>query len=65
MTSRIEHEQPELPGNHAQFGNEVATEAFAPMRATQRVVVKPVIPRRSPSRAVGIRPIKDLPQKSV
>ena len=64
MTSRIEHDQPKLPGNHGQFGAEVATEAFTPMRATQRVTVRPVVPRRpSAIRAVRLGPTKDLPRR--
>ena len=64
MTSRIEREQPELLRNRGQFGGEVATEAFTPMRATQRVRVKPVVPRRSPApQGVRTRPTKDLPHK--
>ena len=63
MPSSTEHEKPNLPNNHGQFGDEIVTEAFTLMRATQRVTVKPVVPRRSPSWAVRTRPIKDLPHK--
>ena len=64
MTSRTEHEQPKLPGNHGQFGGEVATEAFTRMRATQRVRVKPVVPRQSAaSQTARARLTKDLPPK--
>lgn len=34
-----------LPGNNGQFGQSVATEDYKPLRATQRVPVKPVVPR--------------------
>ena len=34
-----------LPGNHGQFGQSVSTEDYTPLRATQRVKVKPVVPR--------------------
>ena len=34
-----------LPGNHGQFGDGAATEAYRPLRATQKVKVKPVVPR--------------------
>ena len=34
-----------LPGNHGQFGEGAATEAYRPLRATQKVAVRPVIPR--------------------
>lgn len=37
--------KPELPGNHGQFGENVTTESYKPLRATQRVQVKPVVPR--------------------
>ena len=35
-----------LPGNHGQFGESAATEAHLPLRATHRVTVKPVVPRK-------------------
>ncbi len=31
-----------LPGNHGQFGDGAATEAYRPLRATQKVTVRPV-----------------------
>ncbi len=34
-----------LPGNHGQFGEGTATEAYRPLRATQKVAVRPVVPR--------------------
>ena len=34
-----------LPGNHGQFGEGAATENYRPLRATQKVKVKPVVPR--------------------
>lgn len=34
-----------LPGNHGQFGETAATEAYRPLRATQRVTVRPIVPR--------------------
>ena len=34
-----------LPGNHGQFGEGAATEAYRPLRATQKVTVRPVVPR--------------------
>ena len=34
-----------LPGNHGQFGEGAATEAYRPLRATQKVPVRPVVPR--------------------
>ena len=34
-----------LPGNHGQFGEGAATEAYRPLRATQKVAVRPVVPR--------------------
>ncbi len=34
-----------LPGNHGQFGEGVATESYRQLRATQKVKVRPVIPR--------------------
>lgn len=41
---------PTLPGNKGQFGESVATETYQPLRATQRVPVKPVVPRPTPCR---------------
>ncbi len=35
-----------LPNNQGQFGESVATQAFVPLRATQRVQVRPVVLRR-------------------
>lgn len=43
--------KPELPGNHGQFGESVTTEAYKPLRATQRVPVRPVVPRRGTTSA--------------
>lgn len=37
--------KPELPGNHGQFGESVTSEVYKPLRATQRVRVRPVVPR--------------------
>lgn len=34
-----------LPGNHGQFGDGAATESYRPLRATQKVTVRPVVPR--------------------
>ncbi len=34
-----------LPGNHGQFGESAATEAYRPLRATQKVRVRPIVPR--------------------
>ena len=34
-----------LPGNHGQFGEGTATEAYRPLRATQKILVRPVVPR--------------------
>ena len=63
MTSSAEYDKPDLPDNHGQFGGEVSTKAFIPMRVTQPVTVKPVVPRRSLSRPARTRPNKDLPHK--
>ncbi len=34
-----------LPGNHGQFGDGAATESCRQLRATQRVKVRPIVPR--------------------
>ncbi len=34
-----------LPGNQGQFGEGVATESYRQLRATQKVKVRPVVPR--------------------
>ena len=65
MMSRGKHQQPELSGSHGQFGDETVINVFIPMRATQRVMVKPVVPRRSPQRAVRAKPTKDLLHKQI
>ncbi len=56
MVVRIEGTKPALPGNHGQFGAEVATEDYARLRATQRVTVKPVVPRTTRARPAGLEP---------
>ena len=50
MRTKTRDIKPVLPGNHGQFGESVATEAFVPLRATQRVPVRPVVPRQSANR---------------
>ncbi len=34
-----------LPGNHGQFGEGAATKAYRQLRATQKMKVRPVVPR--------------------
>ena len=55
MEARIGTTRPALPGNNGQFGAEVATEDYARPRATQRVTVKPVVPRTVASRIMAPR----------
>lgn len=43
--SRTDRHSPELPGNRGQFGQSTTSEAYRPLRATQPVAVKPVVPR--------------------
>ncbi len=45
-----------LPGNHGQFGDAAATEAYRPLRATQKVRVKPVVPRGQDDEASSPEP---------
>ncbi len=42
-----------LPGNHGQFGDGAATESYRPLRATQKVTVRPVVPRCPEGTAPG------------
>lgn len=44
MQATMQQMKPELPGNHGQFGEDVATENYERLRATQKVKVKPVVP---------------------
>ena len=48
--------KPALPGNHGQFGENVATEDYRRLRATQRVTVKPVVPRTKSGMVAGPGP---------
>ena len=48
MRDAREGTAPNLPGNHGQFGEGAATEAYKPLRATQKISVKPVVPRHRP-----------------
>ena len=45
MQNGTHEAKPKLPGNHGQFGEDTATEEHRPLRATQAVTVKPVVPR--------------------
>lgn len=53
MQNSTRETKPKLPGNHGQFGEDTATEEHRPLRATQAVAVKPVVPRGS---AAGTAP---------
>lgn len=44
MQDTMRQMTPELPGNHGQFGENVATENYERLRATQKVKVRPVVP---------------------
>lgn len=46
MRSPAQNSDHQLPGNHGQFGENNATEKYKPLRATQPVNVKPVVPRQ-------------------
>ncbi len=56
MEARIGTVRPALPGHQGQFSVEVATEEPPRLRATQRVAVKPVVPRRRAPRDAAPEP---------
>lgn len=51
MRSPAHHSNYDLPGIHGQFGENNATEAYKPLRATQPVRVKPVILKQQNGKA--------------
>ncbi len=50
------HKADPLPGNHGQFGQSISTEDYKPLMATQRVRVRPVIPRSHQAEAGSTTP---------
>ncbi len=53
-----------LPGNHGQFGDGAATEAYRPLRATQKVRVKPIVPRGQNDAASSPEPNRGVSHSS-
>ena len=59
MQAKTDHTKPEPRSLYGQFGETVATGTYKTPHATQRVAVKPVVPRRPSGRANQPKPTVD------